>query len=60
MADYVQLELFDLKPYTSGNSPDIYVVVQTKKLQGIEIKQLELNLFPDEPEESYFDLKRAA
>jgi len=61
MADYVQLELFDLKAYTSGKStPDIYMVPQVKKSQGIEDEQLELDLFPNVPDESYFNLKRAA
>jgi hypothetical protein len=61
MANYEQLELFDLKAHASGNRPpDIYVVLQTKKLQGVESEQLELDLFPDEPDESYCDLKRAA
>lgn len=61
MAEYVQLELFDLKPYISRkNTPDIYVVAQSKVFEGIEGEQLKINLFPDTPDESYFNLKRAA
>lgn len=61
MADYIQLELFDLKAHTSGQStPEIYIAAQIKKPQGIESEQLELNLFPDKSVSSYFNLKQAA
>jgi hypothetical protein len=61
MANYVQPELFDLRPYVSGDpTPDLYLVTPMKKSQGIENEQLELNLFPDQPNDGSSDLKQAA
>jgi hypothetical protein len=61
MADHVQLELFDLKTYTSGKStPGINVLTQVEEVWEIEHEQLELDLFPNVPVLSYFNLKRVA
>lgn len=62
MANHVQLELFDLSVYTSGDLfPGTGVVVQMpEKPQDTGGKQLELDLFPDSPAENYSNLKRAA
>ncbi len=62
MADHVQLEIFNLSAYTSGNlTSDIRVVVQMpERTQDAGGKQLELVLFPDLPAENYSSMKRAA
>lgn len=51
MNDYEQLELFDLRPYTSEQVPVIEVEEQQVEeiFSSVEYEQLELDLFPQQP-----------
>lgn len=62
MANYVQLELFDLESYTSQLLvADVHTLQMREKPEEIDREQLELDLFPGQVDtDSCEHLKQAA
>lgn len=65
MVSYKQLELFDLRPYTSKQPKQSAVVcIEEKQFeevsQSVKYEQLELDLFPEQSEPNHVEFVKLA